>query len=237
MANYLIIGATSSIGQKTVELLKSAGHELYLTSRDHNKLTLFEANNYHSEVLDASDFVATEKVFINMLKIMGSIDGVVNCAGSLLLKPAHLTSQQEFADTIQASLTTAFSCIRAYAKHWAGNGSIVLISSAASLIGLANHEAIASAKAGINGLVISSAATYAPRIRVNAVAPGLVETSLTEKITSNVTSRNFSEKMHALARLGSTSDIAKAIIFLLENSWITGQILAIDGGLSTVRNK
>lgn len=235
MTNYLIISATSSIGQKTVELLSTLGHKLYLTSRDINKLSIFSKYDHASEVLDASNFLATEQIVINALQNMGSIDGVVNCAGSLLLKPAHLTSEQEFANTINASLTTAFSTIRAYTKHFQGEGSVVLISSAASLIGLSNHEAIASAKAAINGLVLSAAATYAPRIRINAVAPGLVETSLTEKITSNAASRNFSEKMHALGRLGQTTDIAKAIIFLLENSWITGQILAVDGGLSSIR--
>jgi len=115
-----------------------------------------------------------------------------------------------------------------------------LISSAAAMQGIANHEAIAAAKAGILGLTLSAAATYAPmNLRVNAIAPGLTETSLTTAIMSNETSRKFSESMHALGRLGKPEDIARAIVFLLDplNSWITGQVLAVDGGLSRVTSK
>jgi 3-oxoacyl-[acyl-carrier protein] reductase len=117
---------------------------------------------------------------------------------------------------------------------------VVLVSSAAAMEGLANHEAIAAAKAGIIGLTLSAAATYAPmNLRVNAVAPGLTETPLTAALTGNETSRKFSEAMHALGRLGKPEDVARAIVFLLdpENSWITGQVLAVDGGLSRVRPK
>ena len=119
-------------------------------------------------------------------------------------------------------------------------GSVVLISSAAAMVGLSNHEAISAAKAGIIGLTLSAAATYASsNIRINAVAPGLVETSLTTSITQNEMSRKYSESMHALGRLGTPEDVARAVIFLLnpENTWITGQILGVDGGLSHIRAK
>jgi NAD(P)-dependent dehydrogenase (short-subunit alcohol dehydrogenase family) len=118
-------------------------------------------------------------------------------------------------------------------------GSIVLMSSAAARIGLPNHEAIAAAKAGIIGLVYSAAATYAARrVRVNAVAPGLVQTPLTEKITSNERSRGFSLALHPLGRLGEAADIASAIRWLLnpEQSWVTGQVLGVDGGLGTLKS-
>jgi 3-oxoacyl-[acyl-carrier protein] reductase len=116
----------------------------------------------------------------------------------------------------------------------------VLVSSAAAMAGLANHEAIAAAKAGILGLTLSAAATYAPaNLRINAVAPGLTQTPLTASITGNETARKFSEAMHALGRLGTPEDVARAIVFLLDqaNNWITGQVLAVDGGLSRVRPK
>jgi len=119
-------------------------------------------------------------------------------------------------------------------------GSVVLISSSAALLGIPNHEAIAAAKAGINGLVLSAAATYAPmNLRFNAVAPGLVKTALTSSITDNDLSLRLSEAMHPLGRIGSPEEIARAIIFLLDpkNSWITGQIIAVDGGLSTIKQK
>ena len=118
-------------------------------------------------------------------------------------------------------------------------GSIVLISSAAAGIGLANHEAIAAAKSGIEGLVRSAATTYAARkVRVNAVAPGLVQTPMTEKITSNERSRSFSVALHPLGRLGEPKDIASAITWLLspDQGWVTGQVIGVDGGLGKLKN-
>jgi NAD(P)-dependent dehydrogenase (short-subunit alcohol dehydrogenase family) len=130
--------------------------------------------------------------------------------------------------------------MRAAGKHMNKGGSVVLISSAAAMEGLANHEAIAAAKAGIIGLTLSAAASYASmNLRVNAVAPGLIETPLTASLTGNEGARKFSEAMHALGRLGKPEDVARAIVFLLDtaNDWITGQVLAVDGGLSRVRPK
>ena len=170
----------------------------------------------------------------------GALDGVVNCCGSLLLKPAHLTSEEQYKNVIDASLTTAFATVRAAGKYLHQGGSVVLISSAAAMTGFANHEAIAAAKAGIIGLTRSAAATYASaNIRINAVAPGLTQTALTASLTNNDAARKFSESMHALGRLGKSEDVARAIVFLLDpvNDWITGQVLSVDGGLANVRPK
>jgi 3-oxoacyl-[acyl-carrier protein] reductase len=229
MARFLVIAASSGIGQAVVSLLNEAGHYVFTTARDGATIT-------PDAILDATDFDGVEAVF----KQAGEIDGVVNCSGSLLLKPAHLTSKEHYYSVVDASLTTAFATVRAAGKHMNKGGSVVLISSAAAMEGLANHEAIAAAKAGIIGLTLSAAATYAGQnLRVNAVAPGLTETPLTAALTSNATSRKFSEAMHALGRLGKPEDVARAIVFLLDpdNNWITGQVLAVDGGLSRVRPK
>jgi 3-oxoacyl-[acyl-carrier protein] reductase len=231
MANYLVIAASSGIGMATVNLLIKAGHKVFTTARDRSKIV-------PDVVLDATDFEAVDEVF----KIAGDIDGVVNCCGSLLLKPAHLTNKNQYESVVNASLTTSFACVRAAGKYLntTRGGSVVLISSAAAMEGLANHEAIAAAKAGIIGLTLSAAATYASsNIRFNAIAPGLTITPLTSTITNNETSKRFSENMHALGRLGKPEDIARAVVFLLDplNDWITGQVLAVDGGLSRVRPK
>jgi 3-oxoacyl-[acyl-carrier protein] reductase len=229
MAHFLIVAASSGIGQAVVIQLKAAGHTVFTTARDSNKIT-------PDAVLDATDFDAVEEVF----KQAGTIDGVVNCSGSLLLRSAGMTSKAQYQATIDASLTTAFAVVRAAGKHMTGGGSVVLVSSAAAMEGLANHEAIAAAKAGILGLTLSAAATYAgANLRFNAVAPGLTQTPLTASLTSNDVARKHSESMHALGRLGTPDDVARAIVFLLDpiNNWITGQVLAVDGGLSRVRPK
>ena len=134
----------------------------------------------------------------------GRLDGVAHCVGSLLLKPAHLTTDDEWSATMAANLTSAFAVVRASARVMTGGGSVVLVSSAAARVGLANHEAIAAAKAGVIGLTLSAAATYAARgLRVNCVAPGLVRTPLTARLTSSEGSLRASTAMHPLGASAS----------------------------------
>jgi 3-oxoacyl-[acyl-carrier protein] reductase len=229
MARFLVIAASSGIGQALTTILRDGGHTVVTTARDSTKILA-------DYVLDASDFDAVDNVFSKA----GPFDGAVNLSGSLLLKSAGLTTKAQYEATITASLTTAFATVRAAGKHMNMGGSVVLVSSAAALEGLANHEAIAAAKAGIIGLTLSAAATYAGQnLRFNAVAPGLVQTPLTAALTGSEAGRKVSESMHALGRLGKPEDVARAIAFLLEpqNDWITGQVLGVDGGLSRVRPK
>ncbi len=229
MANYLVIAASSAIGQSVVNALIAEGDNVFTTARDCQKIQ-------PSALLDATNFDAVSEVF----KAAGPIDGVVNCAGSLLLKSAHTTSQEQYQAVIDASLTTSFATVRAAGMHMKEGGAVVLISSAAALVGIANHEAIAAAKAGIIGLAQSAASTYAHlNLRFNVVAPGMIDTPLTAHLISNPVAFNASKAMHALDRIGTTEDIARAIVFLLnpKNNWITGQVLAVDGGLSRVRPK
>jgi NAD(P)-dependent dehydrogenase (short-subunit alcohol dehydrogenase family) len=228
MARFLVVAAGSGIGQVTVELLREAGHEVLTTAR--------VAAPGVDLALDATDFDAVDAAFA----AAGTLDGAVCFAGSMLLKPAHLTTRDQFDEVIAASLTTAFATVRAAGRHMRGGGSLVLVSSAAALAGLANHEAIAAAKAGVVGLTLSAAASYASQnLRVNAVAPGLTRTPLTAALTATEGSRKVSEAMHALGRLGEPDDVARAVVFLLDpvNHWITGQVLGVDGGLSQVRPK
>jgi NAD(P)-dependent dehydrogenase (short-subunit alcohol dehydrogenase family) len=229
MARYLIIGASSAIGQSVLKLLNEQNDEVLTTAQTKDKII----PNF---VLDASDFSAVDRVF----EQAGPLDGVVNCAGSLLLKSAHATSFEEFQKTINASLTTSFAVVRAAGKRMPQGGSVVLIASAAALTGMANHEAIAAAKAGVIGLAKSAAATYASsNLRVNVVAPGMVRTPLTDTLLTNPLLAKASIAMHALGRIGEPADVAQAIVFFLNphNNWITGQVLAVDGGLSSVRPK
>ncbi len=171
----------------------------------------------------------------------GRLVGVANFAGSILLKPAHLTSPEEFGEVLAVNLTSAFLVVRAAAPalRSAGGGAVLPISSAAARAGLPNHEAIAAAKGGVSALARSAAATYAPwGVRVNALAPGLVETPMSEQITGSEKGRERSLAMHALERLGRPADVAAAAAWLLdpdEASWVTGQTVSVDGGLAHLK--
>jgi NAD(P)-dependent dehydrogenase (short-subunit alcohol dehydrogenase family) len=165
---------------------------------------------------------------------------VANCIGSILLKPAHLTSDDEWASTIATNLTTSFHIVRAAVRvmQKQQGGSIVLLASAVARRGMVNHEAIAAAKGGVAALAQSSAASYARYgVRVNCVAPGLVRTPLTRSITENELNLKASVQMHPLGRIGTPEDVASAVYWLLrpEQGWITGQCLGVDGGLSSVQ--
>jgi 3-oxoacyl-[acyl-carrier protein] reductase len=189
-------------------------------------------------VVDATGFEAMDACLAGALERHGRLDGVVNCAGSLLLKPAHLTRREEWDATIASNLTTAFATVRAAGRVMSGGGSVVLVASAVARAGLPNHEAVAAAKAGVAGLALSAAATYAPRgLRFNAIAPGLMDTPLTARILGSEAGRRASTEMHALGRIGTATEVARFVAWLLdpENDWVTGQLFGIDGGLATLR--
>lgn len=139
---------------------------------------------------------------------------------------------------LQANLYSSFATIRGAANAMRDTaGSVVLVSTAAARIGIPNHEAIAAAKAGVEGLARSAAASYASKgIRVNVVAPGLVKSEMSRSIWANESAAAASVEMHALGRLGEPQDIASMIVWLLNpaNDWITGQVIGIDGGLGSV---
>jgi len=239
----LVVGASGGIGSALCRRLAARGTRLVVAGRDPTKLGALAAEvNGDVVLLDARDFDAVRETVSGIVDRHGRLDGAVNLAGSILLKPAHSTSADDFDSVIATNLRTAFALVRAAAPAMGqtGGGSIVLMSSAAARLGLANHDAIAAAKAGIEGLARSAAATYASRgVRVNAVAPGLVRTPLAARIVGNEASLKASEAMHALGRIGEPDDVASLIDYLLDpgHAWITGQVFGVDGGLGTVRGR
>lgn len=242
---HVIFGATGGIGAALAKRLVANGAQVLLAGRRKDVLDSMISElggNARSAVLaDAANLAEAEAVIGRATEEFGRLDGVANCVGSLLLKPLHLTTEAEWAATINTNLGSAFAVARAAARAMTSTGgSIVLVSSAAARIGLANHEAIAAAKGAINGLVLATAATYAGRgIRVNAVAPGLVRTPLTARITGNEASLKASTAMHALGRTGEADEVASGIAWLLDpaQAWVTGQIIGIDGGLGSLRSR
>jgi 3-oxoacyl-[acyl-carrier protein] reductase len=241
MQNYLIISASSDIGYLTAKNLIAQGKNIFITARNSERLEqLKQELNCDGAVLNAADFDAVDAAFALAVEKLGNIDGVANFAGSVILKPAHLTSAQEYQLTIESNLTAAFASVRAAGKYMKNGGAVVLISSAAAMQGISNHEAIAAAKGGIISLAKSAAATYAGQnLRFNVVAPGLTATKLTAKITGNENALKFSTAMHALNRIGKAEDVAQMVEFLLSDKadFITGQIIGVDGGLSNLQPK
>jgi NAD(P)-dependent dehydrogenase (short-subunit alcohol dehydrogenase family) len=240
--SYVVFGATGGIGERLCRRLSSHGARLVIAGRTSDSLQrLADELDATAYPLDATRFEEVQACVAKAVELHGRVDGVANCVGSLILKPAHLTSEGEWLSTVATNLTTAFAVVRAGAKAMLNSGgSIVIVSSAAARIGLTNHEAIAAAKAGVIGLTLSAAATYGLRgIRVNCVAPGLVRTPLTARLTANEVSLKASTAMHALGRIGQPDDVAAAIEWLLspQQSWVTGQVLGIDGGLGSIRSR
>lgn len=228
LPDTLIIGGAGGVGRALATRLLAAGARVLAVGRDAARLAQ-AAPGCATAVADARDLAALRAAAEPFAPT-----AVVNLAGSILLKPAHLTRDEEWAETLAQNLTTAFNVVRLAAALPACS-VCVLMSSAAARIGLPNHEAIAAAKGGVEALVRSAAATYAPRLRVVGVAPGLVDTPLAARICGNPTARAASERMHALGRVGTPEDIADAIAWLLAAPWATGEVVAVDGGLSRVR--
>lgn len=241
---YVLIGATGGIGSVVARRLADEGARLVLAARteaDLHDLASAIGGDPLVHPLDATNYEEVQGLIDAATDAYDRLDGVAHMVGSILLKPAHLTSVDEYREQMALNIDSSFFTVKAAARAMMkSGGSIVLSSSAVGRIGLNNHEAIASAKAGIIGLARSAAATYAKRgVRVNAVAPGLVDTPLSARILSSKAGRKQSEAMHAVGRVGQPEDVADAITWLIRPSadWVTGQVIGVDGGLGTVRSR
>ena len=238
----LILGGGGGIGSAVARLIVSRGGRVYLAGRDTGRLEAIAAElGMPWGTVEATDPDSIDAVADAAAAELGGLTGITNCVGSILLKPAHLTTTADWAATLATNLNSAFGCVRAAGRLLkADGGSVVLVSSAAARIGLPNHEAIAAAKAGIIGLVLSAAATYArQKIRFNAVAPGLTRTPLAAGLVASELAEKASVAMHPLGRLGEPEDVARAIAWLLDpqQSWVTAQVIGIDGGLADVKGR
>jgi NAD(P)-dependent dehydrogenase (short-subunit alcohol dehydrogenase family) len=237
---HLILGGTGGIGSALARNLIARGATPVLAARDEERLeALGRELDVPVRALDATSFDAVRDAAKAVKAEHGRLDGIVNCVGSFLLKPAHATTESELDETLNQNVKTAFAAVRAAATTMRGSGgSVVLMSSAAASVGLRNHEAIGAAKGAVTGLALAAAATYAGAgIRVNVVSPGLTDTPLVSRVTGNDAARQASEAMHALGRIGEPAEVARAIEWFLDpaQAWVTGQVLGVDGGLASVR--
>ncbi len=241
-AVYLVVGGSGGIGAEVARLLAARNALVVVTARQAGRLAAVgEVTGATTLELEARDSGAVDAVFQQVHANHGRLDGVVNCAGSILLKPAHSITDAEFAETLGLNLITAFNVLRAAARilmRQTGGGSIVLCSSVAARRGLLNHEAIAAPKAGVEGLALAAAASYARyHVRVNCVAPGLTRTGMTRALTQNEAVAKASAAMHPLGRIGEPAEVASAICWLLDGdqAWVTGQVIGVDGGMGSVQ--
>ena len=238
-ATALVVGASGGMGRSVVRRMAARGFEVVGIGRDRDRLEEVEALT-DRHICDATSPDALDEIVGSLVADADRppVRTIINLAGCITLKPAHLIDEATWNQTIALKLTTAFSCVRSAGKHLKNGGSVVLVSTVAASIGLANHEAIAAAGAGVEGLARSAAATYAARgLRVNVVAPALVDTPMATRITSSERALEHSRKMHPLGRIGTPEDVAPAIEWLAtdDSNWVTGQVIGVDGGLSRVR--
>lgn len=227
MKTTLIIGASSGIGEELAKSLGTNNEKVISISRSHPKIEVFEHLTF--DVLSELDFP----------KIEGELDGLVYCVGSINLKPFRAFKQSDILNDFNLNVLGAIKTIQAYSKNLqlSKNASIVLFSTIAVQTGMPFHASVAACKGAVEGLTRSLAAEFAPIIRVNCIAPSLTETPLAEKLINSPEKIATSAARHPLKRIGKPSDIASMAEFLLseKSSWITGQILHIDGGMSNLR--
>jgi NAD(P)-dependent dehydrogenase (short-subunit alcohol dehydrogenase family) len=229
MGAYFIVGGSSGIGKSIHEKLSSEGHQVYSTyfkNEDHCSKDHYYALDVTSEDLD-------------LTFLPDSLDGVVYCPGAIDLKPFTRLKTTDIQADINLQVVGAVKVIQSALPKLkaSGKGSIVLFSTVAVQTGFPFHAQVAISKGAIEGITRSLAAEFAPTIRVNAIAPSITNTPLAGKLLSSPEKIEANGQRHPLKRIGEASDIAELATFLLtdKSSWITGQIMHIDGGMSSVK--
>ena len=230
---FIIFGATGSIGSSLAEQMMSAGYDnVHLVSRNQSEVESI-ASKYGFSFTIAD---VLEDGFIAKVKNdLEDAVGIAYCVGSIDLKPFKMVTENDFNKCMKLNLYSAVEAIKGYQESLKKNkGSVVLFSTAAVHRGFTNHSIIASAKAAVEGLAISLAAEFAPNIRVNCIAPSLTNSKIAQPMLKNTVIAEGIAKAHPLKRIGEGKDSASLAKFLLSNdsSWITGQVIAVDGGRS-----
>ena len=230
--NILVIGGSSGIGLELARILTEQKHSVYVGSRTSDALAdLPGVTHLPVDVSEAS---------LELDELPPQLHGLAYCPGTIRLRPFQRLEREAFLEDFNINLLGAVNviqrCLPRLRKSKSG-ASVLLFSTVAVQTGMAFHASIASAKGAVEGLTRSLAAEFAPRIRVNAIAPSLTETNLAESLLSTEDKRQASADRHPLKRIGAPGDIARLAAHLLsdDGSWITGQIIHVDGGMGALR--
>lgn len=231
MRNYVIIGGSSGIGKELVKLLKEQGDHIFAT--------------YNKNFVEDSPKTVKYQKFdvlndtINLNELPEEIHGLVYCPGGINLKPFHRFTEEDFINDYKLQVLGATKLIRQLLPNLkkSGDSSIVLFSTVAVQQGFKFHSQVSMSKGAVEGLTRSLAAEFAPNIRVNAIAPSLTDTPLAGNLLNTPEKIEAQSKINPMKRVGSVLDIASTAVFLLstKSSWITGQVLHVDGGFSTIK--
>ena len=239
-APVLILGATGGVGQALTRVLAARGIPLFLSARSQDKLAdLAGETGARHDACDVLDLPSLDRV-VEQAAAQGGLAGLAYCVGSIVIKSLRAVREEDFIEAYRLNVVGAALAVKAAQKALeAANGSVVLFSTVAVGQGFPNHAVISAAKGGVEGLTRALAAELAPKVRVNAVAPSLTRTPLAESLVRNEAMAKGIAQLHAIPRLGEPDDIAAAAAFLLgpDSGWITGQVMAVDGGRSRVRTK
>ncbi len=229
MGNYLVVGASSGIGKALAIQLLEQGHSVYGTYKNHE----IDSSEIHAHFLD----VQADELDFDFLP--EALDGIAFCPGSINLQAFSRIKPKAFLEDFDLQVVSAVKVLQAVTSRLkkSKSASVVLFSTVAVQTGFSFHAQVAASKGAIEGLTRALAAEWAPRIRVNAIAPSLTDTPLAAKLLSSEEKRSANDERHPLKRIGTAKDIASAAAFLLSSNaaWVTGQILKVDGGMSGIR--
>ena len=232
----LIFGATGSVGSSLTKLAKESSMDAHLIGKNEDEISnLKDQTGFSYSIADVTDqnFIETIDKDLDGLEI----SGIAYCVGSIDLKPLNLVSKKDYLKSFELNLFPIVEIIKKYKDNLKKNkSSVVLFSTVAVKQGFPNHSIISPVKASLEGLTVSLAAELAPNVRVNCIAPSLSKSKMAGKILSNPKIAEGIAKQHPLKRVGKGNDSAALARFLLsdESSWITGQIIGVDGGRSNI---
>jgi len=226
LKNILLVGGSHGIGLSLARLLNN-NHKVYVASRTFEEQGLANVTHLKFNVLEDA---------LEMTALPSELHGFVYCPGSINLKPFKLLDIETFKNDMEINFFSLVKILQPIIHIMTAGSSMVFFSTVAVRMGMPFHTSVAAAKGAIEGFTRSLAAEYAPKIRFNAIAPSLVDTPLTTRLLNNERKKEMMAQRHPLKRVGVAEDMAQIAQFLLSenSSWITGQTIGVDGGLSTL---